>query len=226
MTTTDLAVPQPAALPSMYESVDNADRQLPSVYLLQGLSQAVQNGIGKPGQVIVGLGADDPDPDFLITDPAKDSFTAYVLDRRRSWARYPQGGQIEWLTQDEFNEARLANERDVWENWHYTICVPEIDEIVPMRLMLSRTAGRKAAKNLNFIIDKLLAMGQMPVARFSVTEMTSKQTGSKFHALMVTSTEASTEGLEAAAKQQQYFGGTRAQDDRPALAASTNQPDI
>lgn len=213
------------AMPSMYESVDNSDRQLPSIYLLQGLSQAVQNDIGKPGQVIVGLGADDPEPEFLITDPKKDSFSAYILDRRRSYARFPQGGQMEWLTKEEYDEARRAGERDVWVNWHYIVSIPEVDEAVPMRLMLSRTAGLKASKALNFIIDKSLAMGSMPVAKFSVTEATSKTTGSKYSMLMVTSAEATQEGLDAAVTQQQFFAGHAREDAAPALTAG-NQPDI
>jgi hypothetical protein len=210
----------------MYEAVDNSDRQLPSIYLLQGLSQAVQNGIGKPGEVIVGLGADDPEPQFLIggTTKAKD-FTAYILDRRRSYARFPQGGQMEWLTKEEYDDARRNQERDVWVNWHYVVSIPEIDEAVPMRLMLSRTAGLKASKALNFIIDKNLSMGSMPVAKFSVTEATSKTTGSKYHMLMVTSAEATQEGLDAAVTQQQFFAGHAREDAAPALTAG-NQPDI
>lgn len=221
----EIAVPTAPALPAMYESVDSSDRQLPSIYLLQGLSQAVQNGIGKPGQVIVGLGADDPDPEFLIEDPKDGSFTAYILDRRRSYSRYQQGGSMEWLTKDEYDAARLAGDRDVWVNWHYTVSIPEVDDTVPMRLMLSRTAGLKASKNLNFIVDKSLAMGQIPVAKFTVAEATSKTTGSKYHMLMVTATDAEQAGAEIAAKQQSYFTASRAQDDAPALAAS-NQPDI
>lgn len=220
----EIAVPTAPALPSMYESVDSADRQLPSIYLLQGLSQAVQNNIGKPGQVIVGLGADDPSPEFLINED-NDSFTAYILDRRRSYARYQQGGQMEWLTKDEYDEARRAQDREVWVNWHYTVCVPGVDDTVPMRLMLSKTAGLKASKNLNFIVDKALAMGQMPVAKFTVGEATSRNTGAKYHMLMVTATDADQEGVDVAVKQQAYFTATRAADDRPALAAS-NQPDI
>ncbi len=220
----EIAVPTAPALPSMYESVENTDRQLPSIYLLQGLSQAVQSGLGKPGQVIVGLGADDPDPDFLIGEDS-DHFVAYILDRRRSWARYVQGGQMEWLDEEEFKACRAAGDRDVWTNWHYTACIPDVDEVVPMRLMLSKTAGLKASKNLNFIIDKSLAMGQIPVAKFTVQENTSKQTGSKYYSLAVTATDADSEGAEVAAKQQSYFSATRAQDDRPALAAAS-QPDI
>ena len=215
------------ALPDLYETVEATDRQLPSIYLLQGLSQAVQNNIGKPGDVIVGLGADDPAPTFLIGGEAgSDSFTAYILDRRRSYARYPKGGQMEWLTKDEYDLARQAQERDVWVNWHYVIAIPEVDDFVPMRLMLSRTAGLKASKALNFLVDKSLAMGSMPVARFSVTEATSKTTGSKYSMLMVTSAEPTQEGLDSATQQQSFFGGQKqARDDAPALAV-TNQPDI
>lgn len=227
VSTTSSAVAIPADLPSMYESVDTADRQLPSLYLLQGLSQAVQNKIGQPGDVIVGLGADDPEPTFLIGgDSGNTSFNAYILDRRRSYARFPQGGQMEWLNKDEYDEARRNQERDVWVNWHYVVSIPEIDEHVPMRLMLSRTAGLKASKALNFIIDKSLAMGGLPVARFSVSEATSKTTGSKYSMLMVTSAEATQDGQDSALRQQQFFGGQHhSRGDAPA-AVSTNQPDI
>lgn len=226
MSSTEITTQGTTALPSMYESVENTDRQLPSIYLLQGLSQAVQNDIGKPGQVIVGLGADDPDPEFLIKDPKKDTFNAYILDRRRSYARFPQGGQMEWLTKEEYDEARRNQERDVWVNWHYVVSIPEVDPTVPMRLMLSRTAGLKASKALNFIIDKSLAMGQMPVAKFSVTEATSKTTGSKYHMLMVTSAEATQEGLDAAVTQQQYFAGHAREDAPAAITSGSDQPDI
>lgn len=215
-------------MPSLYESVDNSDRQLPSIYLLQGLSQAVQSGIGKSGEVIVGLGADDPDPEFLIGgDSGNDHFTAYILDRRRSYARFEQGGNMEWLDKDEYDAARAQGDRDVWVNHHYTIAVPDVDETVPMRLMLSRTAGLKASKALNFLIDKALAMGQIPVAKFSVTEATSKTTGSKYHMLMVTSAEGTPEGASAALTQQQYFTGRAAREDAPvAIGGGSDQPDI
>ena len=111
---TDVTTTTNPALPSLYETVDNRDRQLPSIYLLQGLSQAVQNGIGKSGEVIVGLGADDPEPTFLIGgDSGNDSFTAYILDRRRSYARFEQGGQMDWLDKDEYDAARANGDRDV-----------------------------------------------------------------------------------------------------------------
>lgn len=226
MSSTEITTQGTTALPSMYETVENSDRQLPSIYLLQGLSQAVQNDIGKPGQVIVGLGADDPDPQFLVKDAKKDTFNAYILDRRRSYARFPQGGQMEWLTKEEYDDARRNQERDVWVNWHYVVSIPEIDETVPMRLMLSRTAGLKASKALNFIIDKSLAMGKMPVAKFSVTEATSKTTGSKYHMLMVTSAEATQDGLTAAVTQQQYFAGHAREDAPAAITSGTDQPDI
>lgn len=213
------------ALPSLYEAADNDARQLPSVYLLQGLSKAVQNGIGKPGQVIVGLGADDPDPTFLIEE--KDGkFDAYILDRRKSYARYGQGGQMDWLDKDEYDEARRAGDRDVWVNWHYTIAVPSVDETVPMRLMLSRTAGLKASKALNFVVDKAIALGQIPVATFSVTEATSKTTGSKYHMLQVTSGESTTDGLKAASHQQEYFATVAHSRADRALPAGTDQPDF
>ena len=214
-------------MPQMYEAVDNSDRQLPSVYLLQGLSQAVQNGIGKSGEVIVGLGADDPHPTFLIGgDSGNDSFTAYILDRRRSYARFEQGGQMEWLTKEEYDEARANRERDVWVNHHYTICVPDVDETVPMRLMLSRTAGLKPSKALNFLIDKNLAMGQIPVAEFSVGEGTSRTTGAKYATLQVSATEGTPEGTAVAANQQSYFtASVNAAEDTAKITAG-DQPDF
>lgn len=226
---TDVTVANTTALPSLYETVDNRDRQLPSVYLLQGLSQAVQNGIGKQGEVIVGLGADDPEPTFLIGgDSGNTDFTAYILDRRRSYARFEQGGQMDWMDKDEYDAARAAGDRDVWVNHHYTILVPEVDETVPMRLMLSRTAGLKPSKALNFIVDRAVAMGQLPVAKFSVGEASSRTTGAKYSLFSVTSAEATQEGLDAATKIQSFVaqGAERARDDAPAALNTGDQPDI
>jgi hypothetical protein len=93
-----------------------------------------------------------------------------------------------------------------------------------MRLMLSRTAGLKPSKALNFLIDKALAMQQIPVAKFSVGEGTSRTTGAKYATLQVAATEGSAEGFAVAANQQSYFTAA-AREDKAKITAG-DQPDF
>jgi hypothetical protein len=173
------AAPLPA-LPGMYDRVDVADIQLPSIYLQQPLSQGVENGITKPGDGILGLGADDLDPVFLVTKD-KPSFTGFILRRKKSYARSERGASMEWLNESEYQSARINNERDVWSVFQYLVAIPDVDDTVPARLMLWKTSGIKPAKKINYHIDRALAQGNPdPVCiEFSVAQATNKD-GQKY----------------------------------------------
>lgn len=227
----DVAVVEPAqvpalpALPQMYERVEADDTQIPSVYLLQGLSSAVQEGIGRIGDVIVGLGADDPDPSWLIGGPNDlTEFTAYILSRRVGYARI-EDGSMEWLDRAEYEAARAAQDRDVWKTFHYVLCIPEYSEVLPARLMLTKTAGRKPSQRINHFIDKAVANGQTdPVCvRFQVAEDTNRK-GQKYAVMNPSLGTPTNEGLEVARRQMLMAAATRFENDAP--TADHGQPDI
>jgi hypothetical protein len=198
---TTVATRDETAVPALYQRIDTSAQQIPSIYLQQGLSTLVQDGITRPGDVVVGLGADDPTPRWLIGgDENREEFTAYILNRRISQARFHKGGDMEWLTPEEFEEAMTVGDREVWKTFHYLVCVPDIDTKIPMRLMLSKTAGTKPAKRINFFIDKAITEGDFnPVAiKFTVASQVGRESGQKYFALKVSPTTATKDGLKHA----------------------------
>lgn len=224
---TAIAERQEAALPAMFQRVESNHRQIPSIYLQQGLSTLVQDGITRPGDVIAGLGSDDPEPKWLIggeTDATE--FTGYILNRRISWARFLKGGEMEWLDEAEFAAAQAAGDRDVWTTFHYHLAVPEADDVVPMRLMLSKTAGTKPAKRINFFIDRSMAEGDMnPVPiKFTVTKLVGRQSKQAYFAFQVAKATSDKKGLAAAKTMQDLLLTASTAEDR--APDPNGQPDI
>lgn len=213
---TELAVTA-ADLPGLYESVDSDARMTPSIYLLQGLSTAVQDGIGRPGDVILGLGASDPDPVFLI-DKDHDHFVAYVLARRVSYARY-DGASMDWLSKQEYEVARANGDRDAWQNFHYILAIPAVDKIMPARLLLTKTGGTKVARQLNTLIDRQVRTGSTdPIAvKFTVKEDVGRQSGKRFHAYQIALVSPTPEGLETARAMQAYSLQIQHENDAPVI---------
>jgi hypothetical protein len=196
---------------------------IPSVYLMQGLSTMVQDGIAKPGDAVLALGTSDAAPIFLVgTDPLtgekRDSFTAYIIGRRLSYARY-MGGEMEWLTKAEFDAARAIGDRDAWTNFHYVIAIPDVDPVMPGRLLLTKTGGTRVAHQINTLIDRATRAGSIdPIAvKFTVKEDVGPKSGKKFHAFQIALVSGTPEGLKAAKVMQSY--GVRAQVENDAPVA-------
>jgi hypothetical protein len=220
-------LPALPALPDMYERVDpTTDVQVPSIYLQQGLSNLVQDGVTKIGDVIVGLGADDPDPSWLIGgENDLDSFTAYILTRRISYARF-EGNDMTWLDRIEYEAARAARDRDVWKTFHYVLAIPAYSSAVPARLMLTKTAGRKPSQRINHFIDKAIANGETdPVCvTFTVGEEIGRQSKQKYTVLQPTLGTPSPEGLEIARSMMARAATLRSEENEG--PADHGQPDI
>jgi hypothetical protein len=188
-------------MPGMYERAP--DVQSPSIYLMHGLSTAVTEGIARPGEVILALGKDDTNPDWLIGGESDaDYFDAVPIRREVSYAILVQGEDMEWIDKERFDVERDNGNRDAWIVYRYVLSVPSHDAVLPVRLMLTKTAGRQTARSLNTIIDKAAALGQFPQVRFSVTQKVGRDSKQKYFALAVGSTHMSREDLAVAASMQ------------------------
>jgi hypothetical protein len=155
-------------LPSMYGDASDAphieDLQLPSIYVLADLSQQVKSGVAKPGSVTRALGSDDIDPVILIDyekDP-KGTFDGYLVGSDRFVIRAAPGEDFEWLPK---HYQRQPDERDVWIGYFFYLAQPDIDDILPARMMLWRTAGTPVYKKLNTYIAKNRAEGSSEPVR-------------------------------------------------------------
>lgn len=223
--TSNLPAVTAADLPGLYETVDQDARMVPSVYLMQGLSTAVQDGIAKPGDVLLALGASDPAPTFLIgkdpqTGESRDSFTAFVIARRISYARY-SGADMDWLDKAEYDAARLAGDRDAWVNYHYILAIPEVDDLLPARILLTKTGGTRIARQINTLLDRQIRAGNTdPIAvKFTVKTDVGKQSGQKYFAFQVALVSGDPQGLAAARAMQAYSMTLRGENDAPEVIA-------
>lgn len=219
-TATEIATIPAAALPGLYETMDTDDRMTPSLYLMQGLSAMVQAGTARPGDAVLALGNEDPDPVFLIGGPEKrDHFVGYILSRTKSYARFAQGEDMQWMDKAEFEAARALGDRDVWAVYRYVLAIPSVDDVLPARLMLTRTGGTIVARQLNTFIDRSIRSGSTdPVAvKFTVSEKVGKASGKKFFAFNVALVGGDPEGL-AIARQIQLSGLAIAQENAAPVA--------
>lgn len=211
-----------APLTPLYDSVDVSDIMLPNIYLLQPLSKAVTDDIGKPGDVILSLGSDDPMPEFLINSD-KTEFTAYIVGRER-FAATTADGSLRFHPDGK----RDPSDPDSWDGWFFFLAVPEVDEVVPARLMLWKTAGMPAARAINTIMERTAFRGDtspVPVT-LSVASKTNKR-GQSYFAFRVAPAPVNKDKAEIAKNVQITYAGLKrnraAENDAPQIGG---QPEI
>lgn len=214
---TEVAVP---AVASMFEPTTSADLVIPQIRLVAALSDAARNGHAKEGDLILTLGPDDPMPVHLVGGDSSDSVTFYVIGRRKFAATTAGGG----LT---FQDKRDPSDPDSWDGWFFDVAIPEVDELLPASWMLWRSAGSRAARNLNTMIDRSQAAGNYDpvVVKVSTVERTSRS-GHKYFAPAVAPGEPTPGGLTIAReimsrmtelKSQQRYENSGPKLDQPEL---------
>jgi hypothetical protein len=224
---TEIVKHETPALPTLYDAVDVADIQLPGIYLQTGNSQGVSNGISKPGDVILGLGAGDSDPEFLITE-GQPTFDAYVIGRKKFAATTDENDRIVFHK----DNRRDPDDPKSWEGFFFLLALPDIDPSIPARLMLWKTAGKTAIRKLNFFIDRAIKESNdtgnefiPPHVRFSLLNRTG-QKGHPYKAWEVVVIPVD-DGVELARGMMSFGAYTATENDAPHEAApSSDTPDI
>lgn len=175
-------------LPAMYDgaaSIGGDSIRLPGIYLCHDLSDVVKSKYAEPGDVVVKTTTDDPEPRFLIGGDSDNSyFDAFIIGVHQSFARF-ESGDMEWLTEDEFRQARNEGDRNAWPVFRYTVSIPEFDQAMPASLMLTRMAGKGAYEQINSMIKGALIKGETDkpvVARLSVRTKKSRDGKHEYYA--------------------------------------------
>lgn len=221
-------LPAEQDLPEMFES--GGDLQSPSIYLMQGLSEAVTSGIAKPGDVLLALGNEDQTPDFLIGgDSGREYFDAAILRSQISYAII-DGGDFEWIDRDQFDmEVNVNKNRDAWRVYRYVVSIPEVDAVLPARLMLTKTGGTSVAKSINTLIARAQVNHELAQVRFSVATKVGRASGKQYYAFKVGATKLSAEDLAIARAQQAQVALAASrwtgENDAP-TGAAVDQPEI
>lgn len=196
-----------ASLPAMtapsnaaYDAVGANDIMMPKIYLMQPLSEFVQSGLAKPGDMLFATGTDDKMPVHLIGgDDDADHFNAYVVTRKKFAATTAGGG----MTFHPDNK-RDPNDSESWEGWFFDLAITEHETLVPVRWMLWRTAGTPAARTINTLIERAMFAGDADPVRIKVTvRQKTNRTGQKYYSPQVAIAEPDPSELEIAKVLQQ-----------------------
>lgn len=128
--------------------ITSDDIALPRIYLGQYSSDAVKERRVEPGAIFAGDGPEDPMPTILVEPGGKPGMLFYVLDMKKGKSYSEPGESLQLY---DFNDPSAP--ADAWVTYNYTIFVPEFDEDVPCKLLLTRS-GRPSALGMNRIIKK------------------------------------------------------------------------
>jgi hypothetical protein len=173
----EASVPDMVRTPAL--SITAEDIALPRIYLGQFMSQAVQEGLVKAGQIFSATGADDPDPTILWSSDGKGEFKdgvpIYVLTikKGKSWTAGP-GEELQLFDYDD-----PAAPADAWVTYGYVVAIPALDDQVPFKLLLTRT-GKPAALQINTVILKQAAAGPAWLTKFVLTTAPRENNKGKF----------------------------------------------
>lgn len=202
-----------------FEAVDMSDVQLPRIYLQAPLSNAVRDGVAKPGNVTLSAGSDDPAPTFLIDDDS-DSFIGYIIGREK-FAATTSGGGLTFHP----DKKRDPNDSDSWEGWFFDIALPDHDPMVPARWMLWKTSGAPVARAINTLLERKFASGDPSPLCIKVTvgEKTSPR-GHKYHVFKVAPVAGSPDDQEIVARLRATAQDLRARRGEENVAPTVEQP--
>ncbi len=170
------------------------DVALPRLYVGQFMSQAVQEGTVKAGDLFVGDGADDPSPEVLYKAGSKEpGALVHVLTLRKGKSASVDGDLVLF----DFDDPSAPE--DAWVTYNYIVLLPEVDTEVPAKWLLTRT-GRPTAQRINTVIKRNEATAPAWAHAFRVTSVERKNEKGRFYVPAITVVEARSEDIQAAEK--------------------------
>jgi hypothetical protein len=137
----------PALAPTPANELSGEDIALPSIKLGQFMSDHVQEDRVPKGSIFSAAGADDPNPEVLWEQGAKEKLRFYVLALKKGKSVSADGELVLF----DYNDPDAPAE--AWVTYQYTIAIPAADEGMPYKFLLTRT-GKPAAQQINTILAK------------------------------------------------------------------------
>ena len=166
------------------------DVKLSRVYIAQQLSQAVDFGIAKKGDIYVAAGADDPEA--IVIGNEKDSVLFHVLGMPFKRKSLRTGNELQsW----DYNDPAAPSE--AWTTYDYTIVLPEFDTELPYKFLPSRS-NTNTCRRLNMQLLKAARLGPVYNLAFRMTTEQRQKDANKWHIAVVKQVEATHEGIAVA----------------------------
>ena len=184
-----------APLADFKNDVDISDINVPSIRLQHALADYVRKGLAKEGDVLLTFGNDDPEPRYLVGGPDKvESFTAYILAREKT-AATTANGIIEWQKQ------RDPDDNDSWDVYFYYLAIPSFEPMIPVRVMLWKTAGMIPARHINTAVLRNGGLDEPIAMKFTVDEKKSRDGKYTYKHMVAVNTTADPDEMELAKAQ-------------------------
>lgn len=188
----------PASVPALYRppaiEISAEDVVLPRIYLGQYMTEAVKHKLVDFGDIFAASGPDDPDPTVLHTLGSDDGPIVLVLAMKRGKSYSEDGGELELYDYDD-----PAAPAEAWITYNYTVCLPDVDEEVPFKWLLTRT-GRPAAQQINTVLKKNEGRGPAWHNAFKITTVSRENKKGEYVVPRVASVEPSKTQVEIAEK--------------------------
>lgn len=186
----------PALVPTPATLITAEDIAIPRLYVGNFLSQAVRSQAVKFGDVYLAAGADDEDPQLLWSLGSDDpGVLMHVLHLRKgkSWQR-DRGAPLEV-----FDYGDPAVPDGAWTTYSYTVLLPEIDQELPARMLLTKS-GTPVARKINTVLARNAPQGPMYNNAFRVTSAKRQKDTNEWAIFQVATTTAQAEHVAAAAE--------------------------
>lgn len=165
----------PALAPTPANSITAADIALPKLYRGETQSNAFKDDLVPKGCIFIASGADDPEPQ-VVAEPGDDKgILMHVLDLKKGWSHSVQGEDLQtWAFEDPDRHP------DAWVTYQYVVALPEIDDEIPVKLLMTKTSTQ-TAKRINFLLLKQNGRPPYELAfRLSLNERKAEKGGQKF----------------------------------------------
>lgn len=139
------AVAEPTA-PVVDLGLGAEDVELPRLSIVGKLSKAVDHGTAVPGNIVIGLGADDDEPQVFDAKDGKEKVRAYVLDIHANYSCSFKDKDANPELAGVWEEGDESMPPEAKRQFNYMLFIPQHSTILPVKYTASSTAAREARR--------------------------------------------------------------------------------
>jgi hypothetical protein len=205
----------PALAETPATEIGAEDIALPRLYIGQYMSDHVKSKAVEVGDLFTATGGDDPDPQVLIKQGSDEKLRVHILALRKGKS-ISEGGELVLF---DFNDPDAPPE--AWTTYNYAIALPDVDEEVPYKWLLTRT-GNPTAKRMNMVIKKNEAKGPAYELAFDVSTAYRSNAKGEFYIPQASQVEANADHVKVAENLYDLVSG----GNSPEVQATGNEPSL
>lgn len=212
----EVVVPDLVATPAVSRAsqITAADLAVPRLYVANSLSQARQSGLVNEGDIYLALSADDDEPEILYEAGSDASgVLVHVLDMFKGLSVRADGE----VTSYAFDDPNAPADADT--TYNYTVFLPEVDNELPAKMLLSRS-GSGTARKINTVL--LRSARDLPETAFRLTSTKRQKDRHTWHVISAATVDADEKHVARARE----LAAALTAASRPAPSRTFDTPEI